>query len=79
MERKCNKNLRKALILAGEILKLADEGDLDRKDVGCGVLYGTMRDCGYKIRTLAQAELQAHLARRSAPQQPDTNPVFGHA
>ncbi len=79
MERKCNRNLRKALILAEELLKLADKGDLARKDVGCGVLYGTMRDCGYKIRTLVQAEQQVHQERRSATQQPDTNPVFGHA
>ncbi|MBN2376575.1 MAG: hypothetical protein JXD22_09245 [Sedimentisphaerales bacterium] len=79
MERKCNRNLRKALILAEEILKLADEGDLVRRDVGCGVLYGTMRDSGYKIRTLAQAELKVHQARKSTKQQPSTNPVFGHA
>ena len=49
-----------ALELAQELMTLADQGDAARQDVGCGVLYGTLRDCAYKIRALAQAELAEH-------------------
>jgi hypothetical protein len=52
--------INKALILANELLELADEGDMVRHDIGCGVLYGTLRDCAYKIRILAESELISH-------------------
>ena len=52
--------INKVLILANELLELADEGDMVRHDIGCGVLYGTLRDCAYKIRILAESELVAH-------------------
>jgi hypothetical protein len=39
---------------------LADEGDANREDNGCGVLYGLVRDCAYKIRRLAEAEKEVH-------------------
>jgi len=56
----CNQQIRGALALADELLVLADEGDEVRKDVGCGVLFGTIRDCAYKIRALAESELIEH-------------------
>ena len=57
-----NKILYETIRLAKELLELADRGDDQRNDVGCGVLYGTVRDCAYKIRTLALTELKAHHA-----------------
>ncbi|MBN1765045.1 MAG: hypothetical protein JW860_07300 [Sedimentisphaerales bacterium] len=42
------------------MLNLADEGDADRDDIGCGILFGTLRDCAYKLRTLAQSEMMEH-------------------
>lgn len=57
----CNKNIRKILVLADEMILLADAGDADREDVGCGILYGILRDSAYKIRKLAEAEKQAHI------------------
>jgi len=39
---------------------LADQGDTCRKDAGCGVLYGTLRDSAYKLRQLAEAEKALH-------------------
>jgi len=56
----CNQYIRRALVLAGELLALADEGDEVRQDVGCGVLFGTIRDSAYKIRSLAESELAEH-------------------
>ncbi len=60
MGEECKQHINKALALADELLALADEGDEVRKDVGCGVLFGTIRDCAYKIRALADSELLEH-------------------
>jgi hypothetical protein len=46
------------------MLEVADQGDAAREDVGCGVLYGVLRDSAYKLRSLAAAELEAHLRKR---------------
>ena len=60
MGEECNQHIRRTLALADELLALADEGDEVRIDVGCGVLFGTIRDCAYKIRALAESELLEH-------------------
>jgi hypothetical protein len=52
--------LKKTLDIAARMLELADAGDAVRKDVGCGVLYGVLRDAAYRIKRLAEAERQAH-------------------
>ena len=62
MGEECNQHIRRALTLADALLTLADEGDAVRKDVGCGVLFGTIRDCAYKIRAQAESELVEHNA-----------------
>ncbi len=56
----CNRNLRKTLILVEEMIALADQGDADREDVGCGVLYGIIRDSAYKIQKIAEEEKRRH-------------------
>jgi len=56
----CNQQIRKALELADGLLSVADKGDEARIDIGCGVLFGTIRDCAYKIRFMAESELAAH-------------------
>lgn len=56
----CKQHIRRALTLADELLALADEGDEVRQDVGCGVLFGTIRDSAYKIRAQAESELIEH-------------------
>ena len=53
-------HIKSALKLAQELILLADAGDAVRKDIGCGVLFGTLRDSAYKIQTLARQELQEH-------------------
>lgn len=52
--------LKKTLDLAARMLELADQGDAAREDVGCGVLYGVLRDAAYRIKRLAEAERLAH-------------------
>ena len=45
------------------MIALADQGDADREDVGCGVLYGILRDTAYKLKRLAEEEKRAHQAK----------------
>jgi len=61
--RPCDKSIRKTIRLAENMLKAADEGDAVREDNGCGVLYGVLRDCGFKIMKLAQRERDAHIKK----------------
>lgn len=58
--RVCNDNIRKTIQLANEMAALADEGDGQREDSGCGVLYGIMRDYAYKLKQIAEVEREAH-------------------
>jgi hypothetical protein len=55
-----NDCLQKTLKLVDLMLQLAEEGDATRQDVGCGVLYGVLRDAAYRIKKLAEAEREAH-------------------
>ena len=55
-----NDNLRRVLSLSKEMLALADEGDRDRDDDTCGILYGILRDTAYRLRSLAQEECDQH-------------------
>jgi hypothetical protein len=59
----CNQHIRKTLALVKEMLRLADEGDADREDAGCGVLYGVLRDSAYKVKKLAEQERDAHMRK----------------
>jgi hypothetical protein len=59
--KKCNDNIEKAIKEAIKLLELADEGDEAREDDGCGVLFGTVRDCAYSIKTSAETEKEKHI------------------
>jgi hypothetical protein len=59
----CDRNLKRVLLLAERMIKLSDNGDEDREDTGCGILYGMLRDSGYKIKQLAEAEKRNHIAK----------------
>lgn len=59
----CDRNIKKTLALAERMIELADRGDTDREDSGCGILYGMLRDSGYKIKRLAEAEKLKHQAK----------------
>jgi hypothetical protein len=58
-----NDCINQTLKLADLMLQLADKGDAARQDVGCGVLYGVVRDAAYRIKKLAEAERQAHIRK----------------
>jgi hypothetical protein len=55
-----NQNLIRTIRLTREMLALADEGDRDRDDDSCGIVYGVLRDAAYQIRKLAEQECEKH-------------------
>ncbi len=59
----CDHNIKQAILLAQRMIRLADQGDSDREDTGCGILYGMLRDSGYKIKQLAEDEKHNHIAK----------------
>jgi len=60
-QKPCDKNIIKALELADEMILLAQKGDEEREDSGCGILYGVLLDSGFKLRQLARKERAAHI------------------
>lgn len=56
----CDQNIKQTLDLVRAMIALADRGDADREDVGCGILYGVLRDAAYKIAKLAEEEKKRH-------------------
>ncbi|MDL2268790.1 hypothetical protein LJC71_08510 [Desulfosarcina sp. OttesenSCG-928-A07] len=61
--KRCDKNLREVLALVNQMIQLANQGDQDREDTGCGIIYGMLRDSGYKIKQLAEDEKKKHIAK----------------
>ncbi len=59
----CDNNLKKTLNLANEMIDLANAGDAEREDTGCGILYGVVRDAAYKIRKIAESEREKHIRK----------------
>ncbi len=55
-----NSNLKRLMKLTHEMMALADEGDRDRDDATCGIIYGILRDSAYKLRRLAEQECEKH-------------------
>jgi len=55
-----NENLKKVLEVTNEMFQVAEQGDEDRNDDSCGVLYGVVRDSAYKIKKMAEEEILKH-------------------
>jgi len=64
--KQCDEMLEKTLQLADLMADMADRGDAMREDVGCGVLYGLLRDSAFKIRKMAEEEKEAHSRKAGA-------------
>lgn len=56
----CTKNLERLVSLTKEMLALSDEGDRDRTDPHCGIIYGILRDSAYRLRKMAEEEIGRH-------------------
>ena len=61
--RPCDQNIKKTLFLIDEMIRIADTGDVDREDAGCGILYGVMRDSASKLKQLAESEKRKHIRK----------------
>jgi hypothetical protein len=61
--RETNKNIHRVLELSRKLLFCADRGDIQREDDSCGVLYGIVRDCAYKIIDTANKERLRHIEK----------------
>ena len=61
--RTCDKHIIQTLELTEEMIDLANKGDEDREDTGCGILYGVLRDSAYKLKRLAEKEKEAHVRK----------------
>ena len=59
----CNLHIVRTLQLTEEMIRLADLGETDREDNGCGILYGVLRDSAFKLKKLAEAEKQNHIRK----------------
>jgi len=59
----CDKNIKNTLNLTEEMINLANIGDIEREDSGCGILYGILRDSAYKIKKIAQQEKENHIKK----------------
>lgn len=69
----CDRNLNDTLELAERMIALSFQGDADREDNGCGILYGVMRDAGYRLREMAHREVQQHHRKNRHPGAVDAN------
>ena len=61
--RPCNLHIQKTLKLVEDMIYLANQGDTEREDNGCGILYGVLRDSAYKLKKLAEEERLNHIQK----------------
>jgi hypothetical protein len=59
----CDKNIQSILKISDKMIKLAEIGNAEREDTGCGVLYGVLLDSAYKLKRLAEKEKENHLTK----------------
>ncbi len=58
-----DRNIKRAIALADELLLLSWKGQAESRDLGCASLFGVVRDCGYRVRAEAEREKAAHALR----------------
>ena len=58
-----NSNIQRVIDLSTKLLYSADQGDMQRDDDSCGVLYGIVRDCAYKMLDAATREQLRHIEK----------------
>lgn len=59
----CDINIKKTLRLTDKMIELAEMGDAEREDTGCGILYGVLLDSAYKLKRLAEKEKENHIKK----------------
>ena len=61
--KQCDQNIKSLFQLTKEMIALANKGDAEREDTGCGILYGVLLDSAYKLKKLAEEEKSAHVQK----------------
>ncbi len=61
--KQCDRTIKETIKLVEKMLSLAERGEQVMEDNGCAILYGVLRDSGYKIKKLAEQEKQAHIKK----------------
>ena len=61
--RPCDRNIERTLRLTAKMVELAEIGDAEREDTGCGILYGVLLDSAYKLKKLAEKEKENHIKK----------------
>ncbi len=56
-------NIRRAVGLAQQPSDLAEQGERDRNDESCAVLYANMQESAQTILALAEREMDGHKAK----------------
>ena len=69
----CNLHIINTLKMVDEMICLADRGDADREDNGCGILFGVLRDSAFKLKKLAEEEKQNHIDKGWWPREEPSN------
>ncbi len=64
MNHDCHNNIVKALKIAEALMETANKGEATSSDDSCRILFGVIRDCGYKILKQAERQRQVHKAVR---------------
>ena len=59
----CDKNIESTIQLTAKMIKVAEKGNQEREDTGCGILYGVLLDSAYKLKRLAEKEKENHLTK----------------
>ena len=59
----CDENIKKTWELVKDMLNIAEKGDADREDDGCGILYGVLLDSAYNIKQIAESEKEKHIKK----------------
>ena len=63
MRKSFDENIKNTLKLANKMICLAEEGNEDIVDNGCGILYGVLLDSAYKIRKISEIEKETHIKK----------------
>jgi len=61
--RPCDRNIKRTLQLTDIMIELAEIGNAEREDTGCGILYGVLLDSAYKLKRLAEEEKERHIKK----------------
>ncbi|MFC1811148.1 hypothetical protein ACFL03_00460 [Thermodesulfobacteriota bacterium] len=69
----CDRNIQSTLELVRDMIEIADKGDIEREDTGCGILYGVLRDSAYKVKKLAEEEKKNHVKKGWWKDGPENN------